>query len=110
VIPFDYCVYALGSRLPAPIDVWGENENVEEFEENVDVLGEDEDEAEAEAVDDDRIKSKGKKGKTGTKKEGIRWLKRGQKKIKDVNSVLVVGGGALGIRKLLINHTPFSFI
>lgn len=88
-IHFDYCVYALGSHLPAPIDAWGET--VESHEEMVDVLGD------AESRDD-RPQSKGKQKKTGSKQEGIQWLKRGQKKIKDVDSVLIIGGGALGIQ------------
>lgn len=88
-IHFDYCVYALGSHLPAPIDAWGET--VESHEEMVDVLGD------AESRDD-RPQSKGKQKKTGSKQEGIEWLKRGQKKIKDVDSVLIIGGGALGIQ------------
>lgn len=25
-IPFDYCIYALGATLPAPCDVWGQND------------------------------------------------------------------------------------
>ena len=35
----------------------------------------------------------------GTKPRGIEWLKAAQKRIKDAPSVLVVGGGALGIRE-----------
>lgn len=88
-IHFDYCVYALGSHLPAPIDAWGETE--ESHEEMVDVLGD------AESRDDPPD-AKGKQKKTGSKQEGIEWLKRGQKKIKDVDSVLIIGGGALGIQ------------
>jgi len=90
-IPFDYCVYALGSHLPAPIDAWGENE--ESHEENVDVLGDDD----SEAVGDQPVPN-GKQRKVGSKQEGIEWLKRGQKKIKDVDNILIIGGGALGIQ------------
>lgn len=42
---------------------------------------------------------KGKQKRTGSKREGVEWLKRGQKKIKDSESVLIIGGGALGIRE-----------
>lgn len=42
--------------------------------------------------------SLGNGGYDGTKLEGIAWLKRSQKRIAEAPSVLVVGGGALGIR------------
>lgn len=93
-IHFDYCVYALGSRLPAPIDAWGETE--ESHEENVDVLGEIEPREEQKPECSRSVK--GKQKKTGTKSEAIEWLKRGQKKIKDVDNILIIGGGALGIQ------------
>jgi len=93
-IHFDYCVYALGSRLPAPIDAWGETE--ESHEENVDVLGEAEDECGQEAECSRSVK--GKQKKSGSKAEAIEWLQRGQKKIKDVDNILIIGGGALGIQ------------
>jgi hypothetical protein len=35
----------------------------------------------------------------GTKAEGIAWLKRKQRVVEEAASVLVVGGGALGIRE-----------
>ena len=35
----------------------------------------------------------------GTKPKGMEFLKSAQKKIEEASSVLVVGGGALGIRK-----------
>jgi len=90
-ISFEYCVYALGSLLPAPIDAWGETE--EGREENVDILGE-----ERTDVDEVSEKVKGKRKKEGSKRDGIEWLKRGQKKIKESQNVLVIGGGALGIQ------------
>ncbi|KAJ6632255.1 hypothetical protein B0H10DRAFT_1976725 [Mycena sp. CBHHK59/15] len=67
---FDYAVYALGSHLPAPLNLWGSEPD----------------------------------GKTashtygGSKPESIAWLKGKQKTIEDATSVLVVGGGALGIQ------------
>jgi len=93
-IHFDYCVYALGSKLPAPIDAWGETE--ESHEENVDVLGEVEQECGQEAECSKAVK--GKQKRVGTKAESIEWLIRGQKKIKDVDNILIIGGGALGIQ------------
>ena len=37
----------------------------------------------------------------GTKSAGIKYLKSAQERIKEAHSVLVVGGGALGIRESL---------
>jgi hypothetical protein len=37
----------------------------------------------------------------GTKKEAIAWMQAGQERIARADSVLVVGGGALGIRESL---------
>lgn len=78
-IQFDYAVYALGSHLPAPIDLWGPPPRV----------------ACAHSTDES-VKDYG-----GTKSESISWLKRHQTAVKSAESVLVVGGGALGIRELL---------
>ena len=72
---FDYLLYALGSHLPAPIDLWGPVA--------------DEDPEKADVLDVTR----------GTKQGGIAWLKRFQKRIARASSVLVVGGGALGVRE-----------
>lgn len=65
-VAFDYAVYALGSQLPPPLDLWGSTANGVKY--------------------------------TGEKIEGCAWFKEKQKFIKPVSSVLVVGGGALGIR------------
>jgi hypothetical protein len=69
-IKFDYAVYALGSRLPGPIDLWDDSQshNLESIE------------------------------KKGTKVEAIKWLKCSQERIARAQNILVVGGGALGIR------------
>ncbi|KAJ7687843.1 hypothetical protein B0H17DRAFT_1069429 [Mycena rosella] len=67
VLSFDFAVYALGSHLPPPLDLWGEQ--------------------------DAKAAPYG-----GTKPEGIAWLKRAQEDIAAARSVLVVGGGALGIQ------------
>ena len=74
---FDFLVYALGSHLPSPINLWGPvaDENVEK----------------ADVLDVAR----------GTKHGGVGWLKTFQKRIERASSVLVVGGGALGIREYL---------
>ncbi|KAJ3921578.1 hypothetical protein F5877DRAFT_35738 [Lentinula edodes] len=74
---FDYLVYALGSRLPAPLDLWGSSP-----ESGI-------------ASHKDAVVFK---PYAGTKQEGISWLKTHQEVIKSSDSILVVGGGALGIQ------------
>ncbi|RPD55220.1 iron uptake cluster protein [Lentinus tigrinus ALCF2SS1-6] len=71
---FDYLVYALGSHLPSPINLWGP------------IPGEDVEKADV--LDVSR----------GTKRGGVAWLKRFHKRVERASSVLVVGGGALGIQ------------
>lgn len=85
---FDYLVYALGSHLPAPINVWGPV--ADEDVESADVLN----------------------VSRGTKEGGVAWLKRFQKRVQRASSVLVVGGGALGIREcrsVILSHSS-SFV
>ena len=72
---FDYLIYALGSHLPAPINLWGP------------------------VADEDVDKATVLDVVRGTKEGGIAWLKRFQKRVARASSVLVVGGGALGIRE-----------
>ena len=72
---FEFLVYALGSHLPSPINLWGPVA--------------DEDVEKADVLDVSR----------GTKEGGIAWLKKFQKRVERASSVLVVGGGALGIRE-----------
>ncbi len=67
-VPYDYAIYALGSHLPVPLDLWGTSED---------------------------------RAYDGTKAKAIQWLKEKQKVIERAVSVLVVGGGALGIRQSL---------
>lgn len=72
---FDYLVYALGSHLPAPIDLWG-------------------------PVDPDEEEQKERPpAHDGSKLSGIAWLERFRAVVERTPSVLVVGGGALGIRE-----------
>jgi len=75
IIPFDYVVYALGSRLPQPLDLWA---------------------SPASGQDNHIVSSQ--TSYNGTKAEGRQWLKEKQKVIEKAPTVLVVGGGALGIR------------
>ncbi|CAE6431367.1 unnamed protein product [Rhizoctonia solani] len=77
-IEFDYLIYALGAKLPGPIDFWG-----------------------AKSVYDQKVNLEAEKaqiGFNGTKPASIEFLQRAQKRLKEVKSVLVVGGGALGIQ------------
>ncbi|KAG8683983.1 hypothetical protein FRC08_013964 [Ceratobasidium sp. 394] len=82
-LDFEYAVYALGAQLPAPIDLWGTS----------DVFGPSESETTPDlgAVNLDP-------NEVGTKRGGIEWLKKAQRRIEGIRSVLVVGGGALGIQ------------
>ncbi|KZT02008.1 iron uptake cluster protein [Laetiporus sulphureus 93-53] len=92
---FDYVVYALGSHLPAPIDLWGP-------------VGDDKDvSAVATGVhqaDGAHHTSAGVRSTAsahsyqGTKAEGIEWLQRAHDRIEMASSVLVVGGGPLGVQ------------
>ncbi|KAH9895611.1 hypothetical protein C8Q73DRAFT_688697 [Cubamyces lactineus] len=70
---FEYLVYAAGSHLPAPINLWGPVADEVDKDGVVDVV-------------------------RGTKEGGVAWLKRFQKRVERASSVLVVGGGALGIQ------------
>ncbi|KAF7319844.1 Glycoside hydrolase family 5 protein [Mycena kentingensis (nom. inval.)] len=69
-LEFDYAVYALGSHLPAPLNLWHASPDGKPC-----------------------IVPYG-----GTKPEAISWLKRKQRVIDAAGAVLVVGGGALGIQ------------
>lgn len=77
-IPYRYAVYALGSNLPRPIDLWATEEATE---------------------DDEKYSEETRKEYRGTKAEGVEWLQRCQERIRKAGSVLCVGGGALGIRQ-----------
>ncbi|KAJ7071559.1 hypothetical protein C8F01DRAFT_1111045 [Mycena amicta] len=70
ILEFDYAVYALGSHLPSPLNLW--------------------------AASPDGKPCQRPYG--GTKAEAINWLKRKQRVIEAASAVLVVGGGALGIQ------------
>lgn len=84
---FDYLVYALGSRLPAPLDLWGSSPKS------------------GRASHKDAVVFK---PYAGTKQEGISWLKTHQEVIKSSDSILVVGGGALGIRESFVYPVSHS--
>ncbi|KAG2366112.1 hypothetical protein BDR07DRAFT_1607088 [Suillus spraguei] len=75
-LDFDYAIYALGSHLPSPIDLWGHQKGG--IKSN---------------LEPQEIPTYG-----GTKSEGILSLQERQKRVQAATSVLVVGGGALGIQ------------
>lgn len=70
---FDYAIYALGSHLPSPIDLWGHEKGRMKSSLELPTYG-------------------------GTKSEGISSLRERQERVEAATSVLVVGGGALGIQ------------
>ncbi|KAJ9108600.1 hypothetical protein QFC19_002317 [Naganishia cerealis] len=73
-LQFDYMVYALGSHLPAPINIWS-------------------------TVDHDAsIQIERPLGCQGSKERGRAWLQAAQKRIEAAKSIAVIGGGALGVQ------------
>ncbi|KAJ3718165.1 hypothetical protein C8R42DRAFT_629344 [Lentinula raphanica] len=79
-IHFDYLIYALGSTLPAPLDLWGSHPHS------------------GRVGSPAKVHASASKPYGGTKREGIAWLKAYQEVIEASESILVVGGGALGIQ------------
>ncbi|TFK22539.1 FAD/NAD(P)-binding domain-containing protein [Coprinopsis marcescibilis] len=77
-IAFDYAIYALGAHLPAPLDLWGVDPRQTIQKEN--------------SKPEDLWKYKGNKA------EGVAWFLERQGVVRDAPTVLVVGGGALGIQ------------
>lgn len=75
-LDFEYAIYALGSTLPAPVNLWGPRLDAKMR-------------ADPETVETLQV---------GSKASGIAWLKAAQQVIREARSVLVVGGGALGIQ------------
>ncbi|KAG1729446.1 hypothetical protein EDB19DRAFT_1938550, partial [Suillus lakei] len=76
-LDFDYAIYALGSHLPSPIDLWSHQE---------------------EGGVKPSLEPPNITPYRGTKSEGISSLRERQKRVEAAMSVLVVGGGALGIQ------------
>ena len=75
-VHFDYCIYALGSGMPDPCNVWSEHPNLPPGIDN-----------------DEHLRGK------GSKKCGVTWMEERARDRKEAKRVLVVGGGALGIRQ-----------
>lgn len=87
-LDFDYAIYALGSHLPSPIDLWNYQK---------------------EGGMKSSLEPPGIPKYGGTKSEGVTSLRERQKRVEAATSVLVVGGGALGIRKLRHYTTKDAF-
>jgi len=79
-LAFDYCIYALGSGMPDPCNVWSEHPNLPPGIDN-----------------DEHLRGK------GSKKCGVTWMEEKAKDRRDAKRVLIVGGGALGIRQSFLN-------
>jgi hypothetical protein len=75
-VHFDYCIYALGSGMPDPCNVWSEHPNLPPGIDN-----------------DEHLRGK------GSKKCGVTWMEERARDRKEAKRVLIVGGGALGIRQ-----------
>lgn len=70
-LQWDYLVYALGSHLPDPINVWsGSGSGSEQVGRQHD----------------------------GSKVLGVKWLSDAQDRIEQAKSIVIVGGGALGVQ------------
>ncbi|KAH8829600.1 hypothetical protein DL96DRAFT_1598790 [Flagelloscypha sp. PMI_526] len=86
-LSFDYLIYALGSKLPAPIDLWATSKR------NPTVLL-----PLLRLSSPLRLRPYLALTPRGTKPEGCRFLRKQQTQIQTASSVLVVGGGPLGIQ------------
>lgn len=73
---FDYCVYALGSGMPDPCNVWNEHPNMPTG-----------------------VASGMPALAPGSKKGGMRWMKFKASQLEKAERIVIVGGGALGIRE-----------
>ena len=96
---FDYLVYALGSHLPAPINIWSPSRSIgpgvsfphrTELSEFHLVFQTPNPSQESLLLDDEH---------NGSKTKSRQWLRTAHYRIKAATSVLVVGGGALGVRE-----------
>ncbi|KAH8828599.1 hypothetical protein DL96DRAFT_1595144 [Flagelloscypha sp. PMI_526] len=75
VIAFDYCIYALGAKMPGVLNLW-------------------------DCLPGGESRITGDVFYDGSKNEGIKWMKGAQAIFErpDVQKVLIVGGGALGVQ------------
>lgn len=98
-VPFEYLVYALGSHLPRPIDLWSSEHGEESENDSHGPLAK-ERMHRSKTTDVASIRRKEKIKYGGTKREGIALLKRFQSRVAQAQNILIVGGGPLGVRKL----------
>jgi hypothetical protein len=106
-LSFDYCIYALGAKYPSPINVWTHQSTIFSHEPASlqNLIASRAEAGEAHEINKTPVGDKGGRGVvettecTGTKKEGISWMRAAQRRIEEVERILVVGGGALGVRK-----------
>jgi hypothetical protein len=96
-IHFDYLVYGLGSHLPPPINLWSTPASVKS-----------DSSLEPKVPAAEEVKDAGKVYREeivttpqtrGSKTTGMKWLRESQDQIRDAESVLVIGAGALGVRE-----------
>ncbi|KAI9463162.1 hypothetical protein HD554DRAFT_2027295 [Boletus coccyginus] len=88
ILRFDYAIYALGSHLPSPIDLWGSGD-IDPFSAQEPLCPDTEGWPQCISHTPPYM---------GTKQESISRLRSRQQKIETARQVLVVGGGALGIQ------------
>ena len=110
---FDYCIYSLGAKYPSPINVWTHQEGIFKREPSPIREAISSRETHAHEINTTAIASTsstsasgvGAKGVrettecTGTKPEGISWMRAAQRRIEETEKILIVGGGALGVRE-----------
>ncbi|EIN06508.1 FAD/NAD(P)-binding domain-containing protein [Punctularia strigosozonata HHB-11173 SS5] len=89
-IAYDYLVYAMGSHLPAPIDMWGERIYKDSAAPSKELPSRNVDLEEPVALAEEEYR--------GLKPQAVARMRADQKRIAAAQSVLVVGGGALGIQ------------
>ncbi|KAG7529919.1 hypothetical protein FFLO_05324 [Filobasidium floriforme] len=105
-LSFDYCIYALGAKYPSPINVWTHQSTIFSHEPASlqNLIATRTEAGEAHEINKTPVGDKGGRGVvettecTGTKKEGISWMRAAQRRIEEVERILVVGGGALGVQ------------
>ena len=75
-LEFDYAIYALGAALPDPTNPWREHPNIPQ------------------EVVHDHVEHG-----LGSKKWGVKWMEQRAEAFKKADRIVIVGAGALGIRK-----------
>ncbi|KAF9222172.1 FAD/NAD(P)-binding domain-containing protein [Gyrodon lividus] len=118
---FNYAIYALGSHLPSPINLWGPRDaTLKSYSFVLDSAylncggGHDEENQGNSQADGDvqflisrpiecatnceARKQQLSRPYAGTKSEGVSWLQSRQRIVEEARNVVVIGGGALGIQ------------